>query len=166
MPLMHYMCIKKFRWNASCVWFDRFKQWMKYRHWVRFHLSLQASTSPPANQVRGKKMYAVNICANDDKCEHHRSVSVPVRCHLCLDVLHLSLSFSFLSHGPLFPSICHFSSSFFVVVAGGLRSRYAVDSYNCQDIRQRQKEKKNAERIINVAVRRNFRDMRNSHGSV
>lgn len=141
---------------------------MKYRHSVHFHLSLQASTSPPANQVRGPKMYAVNICANANTCEHHISVYFCICTLPCLSrrAPPFSISSSFLSHGPLFLSICLFSSSFFVLDPGGLRSRYAVNAYNCQEVRQRQKEVKNVERIINVAVRRNFRDMRNSHGSV
>lgn len=88
---------------------------MKCQRWALFHLSSPASTSPPANQVREKQMYAGTI---HNMCVHQTVCSV----YLCLSAsVTMSsrpppLLFQFLSPRSVFPSISlsavhNFSSS-------------------------------------------------------
>lgn len=90
---------------------------MKCQRWALFHLSLPASTSPPANQVRGKQMHAGTIhsmCVHQTVCSVYQCLSVSVTMSSCpppLSFTELPLPMVCLSIHLSLSSVHHFSSS-------------------------------------------------------
>lgn len=139
---------------------------MQCQRWALFHLSSPASTSPPANQVREKQMYARtihNMCVHQTVCSVYQCLSASVT--MSSRPPPLSFSFHFLSPQSVFPSI---SLSLLFIIFLHLLSgpRWLWVTICCHFIywsrkqQERRKEMKNGGRIINVAAHRNFGNKR------